>query len=141
MIEPHAASGIMYWRRSLWNGFRCRPVLLTLENGRFRATDRRGDVVFDLPVTAVTGRLSRLGTLLLTLDGSRYDLVGRGSSVSPRPSRGQVEALAAFRARTGSAGPRAGGAAGVVDLAFNDGAGAVARDWRDTLGAAGAALH
>ncbi|MET8508832.1 hypothetical protein ABZV60_29990 [Streptomyces sp. NPDC004787] len=90
-------------------------------------------------MTAVTGRPSRLGTLLLTLDGTRYDLVERGSPLSPRPSRGQDEAPAAFRPAPvrpvcAPVAPR------VADVAFNDGARAAARDGRGTLGAAGAAL-
>ncbi|MEU7175424.1 MULTISPECIES: hypothetical protein [Micromonospora] len=40
-MEPPYA-GIVYWRRSLWNGMRCVPVLLTPDEGRLRASRRGG---------------------------------------------------------------------------------------------------
>ncbi|MFF8942198.1 hypothetical protein ACF1A5_07935 [Streptomyces sp. NPDC014864] len=38
--------GIVYWRRSLWNGARCEPLPVTLGAVVLRARDRASAVVF-----------------------------------------------------------------------------------------------
>lgn len=130
----HAA--IVHWRRSIWNGARCEPVLLTLRPDGLRMLDRSLDTVLRADPHAVTGRLTRLGTLLLTIDGQRYALVGRGASLSPAPSADQQRALA----DAGPASALPASAGGAVDQVFNGGAGARMRDWHARLAAAGARL-
>lgn len=138
-VEPDVTlASIVYWRRSIWNGRRCVPVLMTLDQSRLRARDRHGAEVFAAPVGQVRGRLTRLGTLLLTVDGRRYDVVGRGSDISPSPSPEQRRGLDEFWAhRT----PPSGDGPGFLDLAFNGAAAFHTRSWRDALARAGAAVR
>ncbi|MFF0657673.1 hypothetical protein [Micromonospora tulbaghiae] len=99
-------AGIVYWRRSLWNGMRCVPVLLTLDGGRLHACDRHGAEVFAAPAGRVEARGTIFGTMLLTVDDRRYALVGEGAAVSPAPSAEQRRRLDEFTARrTPSAEP------------------------------------
>ncbi|WFF05031.1 hypothetical protein O7622_18390 [Micromonospora sp. WMMD1076] len=93
-------AGIVYWRRSLWNGMRCVPVLLTLDEGRLRACDRRGAEVFAALAGQVEARGTIVGTMLLTAGGDRYALVGVGATVSPSPSAEQRRRLEEYTART-----------------------------------------
>ncbi|SCF22260.1 hypothetical protein [Micromonospora mirobrigensis] len=140
MTNGPAHASIVYWRKSLWNGLRCVPVLLTLEQGWLRARDRVGAEVFVVPVGQVGGRLTRLRTLLLDVDGRRYALVGRGASISPDPSREQQQALAAFRADRAAA-PDGTEGPGFLDAMFNERAGWNMRGWRDALVAAGSGVR
>ncbi|MEU9513085.1 hypothetical protein [Micromonospora sp. NPDC048169] len=97
MGRPYA--GIVYWRRSLWNGTRCVPVLLTLDEGRLRARDRRDAEVFAAPAERAEARGTIFGTMLLTVGGSRYALVAAGATVSPAPSAGQLRQLDEYAVR------------------------------------------
>lgn len=134
MSEDAGHAGIVYWRRSPWNGARCVPVALSLLPGEFRAQDAVGNVVFQGDPREVGGRLTRLGTLLVDVDGRRYALVGRGGALSPEPSAGQQAAVSAFRPPSAAAG-------GAVDLLLNGGAAARMRAWRTWLSEAGARLR
>ncbi|MEU8591633.1 hypothetical protein AB0C59_32295 [Streptomyces sp. NPDC048664] len=127
-------SGIVHWRRSVWNGARCEPVLVTLGPGGLHVRDRSLGTVLQADPRAVTGRLTRLGTLVLAVDGRRYAFVGRGASSSPTPSADQQRALE----NTGCGAPRSGAAGGAVDQLLNGGAAARMRDWHIRLAAAGA---
>ncbi|MFC0004456.1 hypothetical protein [Micromonospora siamensis] len=140
MINGVAHASIVYWRKSIWNGVRCVPVLMTLEQGWLRARDRAGAEVFAVPVGQVGGRLTRMRTLLLDVGGRRYALVGRGSSVSPDVSREQRQALDAFRAARAAA-PDATEGPGFVDAMFNERAAWNMRGWRDALVAAGSGVR
>ncbi|MEU5633387.1 hypothetical protein ACH47C_16560 [Streptomyces rishiriensis] len=127
-------SGIVYWRRSLWNGAHCEPLLVTLRPDSLHVRDRSLSTVLQVDPHAVSARLSRLGTLVLKADGRRYALAGRGASLSPAPSAEQQRA--SEHAGSGSRGPAASG--GVVDQLLNGGAAARMRDWYARLIAAGA---
>jgi len=135
MSEHAGYAGVVYWRRSLWNGARCVPVVLSLLPGELRAQDRDGKVVFQGDPRQVDGRLTRLGTLLVTVGGKRYALVGRGADLSPAPSAGQQAAVSAVRQ------PPAVTDGGAVDLLLNGGAAARMRAWHTWLGDAGARLR
>ncbi|MGW5369911.1 hypothetical protein ACWER6_01975 [Streptomyces sp. NPDC004009] len=134
MGEDTGYAGIVYWRRSPWNGARCVPVLLSLLPGVVRVQDRDGRVVLQEDPRKVGGRLTRLGTLLVDAGGRRYALVGRGAVVSPGPSAGQQAAVSGFRPPSAAGG-------GAVDLLLNGGAAARMRAWRTLLGEAGARLR
>ncbi|GAA3779600.1 hypothetical protein [Micromonospora maritima] len=138
-MNPRVAhASIVYWRRSIWNGVRCVPVLMTLDQGWLRARDRHGVEVFAVPAAQVGGRLTRLGTLLLDVGGRRYALVGRGSDVSPRPSTDQERGCADFWSRHT---PPTGDGPGVLDQFLNGAAAFRTRSWRDALVRAGAPLR
>ncbi|MBY8875897.1 hypothetical protein K7640_29120 [Micromonospora sp. PLK6-60] len=134
-----AHASIVYWRRSIWIGRRCVPVAMTLDDGWLRARDAGGGELFAVPAGRVRGRLSRLGTLLLTVDGRRYALVGRGADNSPEPSAEQRRAVTAFWAVRPAPGPAGG--PGLLDQIFNGSAAWHTRTWRDVLAAAGADLR
>lgn len=138
-------TGIVYWRRSLWNGARCEPLLVTLGPGALQARDRASTVVFQADPSTVTGRLTRLGTLLLTVDGRRYDLVGRGGSMSPEPSAEQEQALAHFTRRQVQQAPQAARTpavtSGAVDQLLNEGAAGRMRAWQQMLRTAGGQMR
>ncbi|WP_141746533.1 hypothetical protein [Streptomyces sp. LUP30] len=130
-------SAIVHWRRSVWNGVRCEPVLVTLRPDSLHVRDRSLGTVVQADPRAVTGRLTRLGTLVLTVDGRRYALVGRGASLSPAPSTDQQQALE----DAGHNSPPPGAAGSAVDQLLNGGAAARMRDWYTRLAAAGARLR
>lgn len=127
-------TGIVYWRRSIWNGTRCQPVLATLRPGELHLRDRSLASVLRADPRTVTGRLTRFGTLVLAVDGRRWVLVGRGASVSPSPSAEQHRVLE-------QAGPGTAAAGGLMDTLLNDGALALMRDWHNRLADAGARLR
>jgi hypothetical protein len=130
-------SGIVHWRRSMWNGARCEPVLVTLCPDGLQVRDRSLGTVLQADPRAVTCHLTRLGTLVLTVDGRRYALVGRGASLSPAPSAEQQRALE----DAGRGSPEPAAAGGAVDQLLNGGAAALMRDWYTRLTAAGAQLN
>ncbi|SBT42048.1 hypothetical protein GA0070611_1842 [Micromonospora auratinigra] len=111
---------------------------MTLDQGWLRARDRAGADLFAVPAGQVSGRLTRLGTLLLTVQGTRYALVGRGSDISPDPSPQQRRECADFWARRPA--PAAEGP-GFLDMVFNGAAAWNTRTWRDALAAGGAAVR
>ncbi|MFF2198880.1 hypothetical protein [Streptomyces sp. NPDC058145] len=134
MSEHAGHAEIVYWRRSLWNGARCVPVVLSLLPGELRAQDREGTVVFQGDPRNVDGRLTRLGTLLINVEGKRYALVGRGSDLSPAPTAEQHAAVSGCR-------PPADVSGGAFDEILNGGAMARMRAWHTWLGGAGARLR
>jgi len=134
MSEHAGHAEIVYWRRSLWNGARCVPVVLSLLPGELRAQDREGTVVFQGDPRKVDGRLTRLGTLLINVEGKRYALVGRGSDLSPAPTAEQHAAVSGCR-------PPSDGSGGAFDEILNGGAMARMRAWHTWLGGAGARLR
>jgi hypothetical protein len=133
-----AHASIVYWRRSIWNGRRCVPVLMILDQGWLRARDRSGAELFAVPAGQVSGRLTWLGTLLLTVGGRRYAVVGRGSDISPGPSPEQRQECAEFWAHRPA--PPTGGP-GFLDQVFNGAAAWHTRTWRDVLAAGGATVR
>lgn len=82
----------MYWRKSLWNGAATVPVVLGFENARLTLEDTTR-TVFSVPITAVSARLTGWRTLIITVDGIRYDFVGTGSAISNTFSAEQHEKL------------------------------------------------
>ena len=71
----------MYWRKSLWNGAATIPVILGFQNEQLVLKD--GDtVVFMVPISTVKAKLTIWGTLVLNIDGKKYDFVGVGSGIS-----------------------------------------------------------
>lgn len=123
IMPPTFASGV-YWRRSRWNGARCVPAVLSLRCGRLRLAAAR-DVAFDAPCAEVTARFSRLHTMVLTVGGTRFDVVGIGSSLSPSFTPAQREELRALQAEAaGTAVSPTAGALGAGLIASGVGGGA-----------------
>ena len=110
ITSPTYASGL-YWRKSKWNGTKCVPVILSLDGGRLRLAAAE-EVAFDVPCADVVARFTRLGTLVVTVAGRSYDILGVGASLSPSFTKEQREELQARQAaRAASAGVAPGLAA------------------------------
>ena len=126
-----------YWRKSKLNGYRCVPILMRLEAGRLVAHDRAGKVIFDVPAATTRGRLTRFGTLVLAVKGHTFELVGRGSSVSPAPTMAQLQSVKEFWATHTN---EVSGGPSTLDALFNGAAVWHMRTWREALVAAGATV-
>lgn len=128
-----------YWRKNKWNGAACKPVLMTLESGRLRAWDQQGEALFDAHIDAVEAKLSMAGTLTLRIEGRKWDFVGRGAQVSPKPTEEQRKAVVGFwLAHEGYEPPNTTRGPGIADQVLNGAAGWHMRLWRDALQASGA---
>lgn len=128
-----------YWRKSLWNPFSCRPVVMMLEGQRLRAWDKSDVVLFDCPVTAVQSHLSRLRTLVLHIDGQEWSLIGRGAGSSPDPTVAQRDTVKRFLDVHSEAPlPTDMKGQGIADYTFNGSAGYHMRLWHQVLSEAGA---
>lgn len=92
---PYLCS-LPYWRKSWWNPFTCRPVVMMLEGQRLRAWDKHEALLYDTSVTEVHAHLSRLQTLVLHMNGQKWVFYGRGSGSSPDPTPGQRDAVKRF---------------------------------------------
>lgn len=114
-VQPDLKSAF-YLRKSLWNGRACVPAILSLHDSRITLRTAK-EVVLDAPREAVTGRVTRWGTLLLNHGGKRYDVVGSGSQVSPDFTPDMLAELEAFAARTTAAAPPANLAATAAQVA------------------------
>ena len=71
----------IYWRKSLWNGAATIPVILGFENDQLVLKDGE-TVVFAAPISTVKAKVTLWGTLVLFVDGKKYDFVGTGSGIS-----------------------------------------------------------
>lgn len=98
----------MYWRTS--NRFNAphHPTVLTLDGGRLTAVTDGGRVLFDAPVTALVGRFTVWGTLILTLDSEAYRFVaGSYAGAFARPfTADQEHEIAEFETAMNKPGTR-----------------------------------
>jgi len=121
---------LLYWRKSMINGARTVPVIVSMDSsGVFRMVDAAGVSVLSLPVQQASFRFTSMGTMVVTAQGRKYDLLGVGASLSPDPSPEQKAEMKAasddYKDRTalnraGSAGAAmspAGGLGGVAGVA------------------------
>lgn len=90
---------LTYWRKNLWNGAACKPILMILEDGPLRSWDKDNVALFDCPVTAVGAQLSKTGTLTLRLDNRKWALVGRGGKFRPARHQNRSVGCSAFDIR------------------------------------------
>lgn len=83
----HAAGGayksLLYWRKNLWNGSDCVPVILALENNVLSIKAADGTVVFADSLDQVSVKFTGWGTMILTRAGKDYDIVGMPAATSP----------------------------------------------------------
>lgn len=85
---------VLYWRQSVWNASLCVPIVLRLDADgvlSMRTADKQ--VVFAVQISEVQPRFTGWGTMLLTIAGTTYAIVGVGATDSPRPADWQIEAL------------------------------------------------
>ncbi|MDQ0732344.1 hypothetical protein [Arthrobacter sp. B1I2] len=118
---------LLYWRKSMINGARTVPVIIGMDSaGKFSMQDAAGLTVFSLPAHQASFRFTSMGTMLITAQGRKYDIVGVGASLSPSPSawqRAELEAAPGSHtdhtdlSRAGSAGAAMSGAGGMGAVA------------------------
>mgnify|MGYP001042641600 CR=1 FL=1 len=118
---------LLYWRKSKINGAKTVPVIVSMDSsGMFRMVDAAGVSVLSLPVQQASFRFTSMGTMVVTVQGRTYDLLGVGASMSPDPSAEQKAEMKAasddFKDRTalnraGTAGAAMSGAGGVGGVA------------------------
>ncbi|MDP9887810.1 hypothetical protein [Pseudarthrobacter enclensis] len=121
---------LLYWRKSMINGARTVPVIVSMDSsGTFRMVDAAGVSVLSLPVQQASFRFTSMGTMVVTVQGRKYDLLGVGASMSPGPSPEQKAEMKAasddYKDRTalnraasaGAAMSPAGGLGGAAGVA------------------------
>ncbi len=118
---------LLYWRKSKINGAKTVPVIVSMDSsGMFRVVDAAGMSVLSLPVQEASFRFTSMGTMVVTAQGRKCDLLGVGASMSPDPSPEQKAEMKAAsdefkdRAalnRAGAAGAAMSGAGGVGGVA------------------------
>jgi hypothetical protein len=96
-VENNAYKSLLYWRRNLWNGSACVPVILTLEAGTLTMKNAEGTVIFSEPQEGVVPRFTGWGTMVLTIQGKKYDFVGMPAADSPAVSDLQKAELSAVK--------------------------------------------
>ena len=109
------------------NGAKTVPVVVSLDSsGLFSMQDAAGAAVFSLPVQQASFRFTSMGTMVVTAESRKYDILGVGANLSPSPSPGQLAEMQATPgvhedltdlSRAGSAGAAMGGAGGLGGVA------------------------
>lgn len=152
---------LLYWRKSMVNGAKTVPVIVAMDGaGMFSMRDAAGVPVFSVPAPQAAVRFTSMGTMVVTADGRKYDIVGVGASLSPSPSPWQVADMAAGPgggtdptglSRAGSAGAAMSGAGGLGAVAGAAGGAAMMfayyqgldaiKAWQEALPNAGAAVQ
>lgn len=79
--KPAFKSGF-YWRKNLWNGADCVPVILSHQDG-FLWMRTATETVFSVPVSSVKAKFTIWGTMILNTPAGKYDITGSGASISP----------------------------------------------------------
>jgi hypothetical protein len=81
--ETSAYKSLLYWRKNVWNGSACVPVILTLEDDTLMMKDDKEVVVFQAPISQVSKRFTQWGTMILEVGSKKYDIVGMPAQTSP----------------------------------------------------------
>jgi hypothetical protein len=107
--QPSPTKSLIYWRKSPINGFRCVPVLLTLEpDNTLTMKTAKNVIAFQAPMSQVQAHFTGWGTMVLVVNGKKYVFVGIGAAVSPSPTAEQKAELGGAYSALSSAGGRAG---------------------------------
>ncbi len=80
------AIGWTYWRKSLWNGTACPPVILELKNSSLLIRSE-GGVLATARASQVAARYTALGALRLSLAGSEFTIINYAGPAGRSPSR------------------------------------------------------
>ncbi|TWP37603.1 hypothetical protein [Leekyejoonella antrihumi] len=106
----------LYWRKSKIDGRKCVPAILEVRTGRLRMLDVVGQV-FDVPAQEARANCTALGTMVLTVNGQMYDLVGIRARLSPKFTPEMLNYLQVLRSQVaGLAG--SGSVLQLLDVAF-----------------------
>jgi len=91
-------SGI-YWRQSLWNGAKTVPSILAID-GDILSLKSDQQTAFEASVSTVKVKFTRFGTLVIQVNGKKYDVTGVGAAISRPFTEEQKEELANRNAGT-----------------------------------------
>lgn len=151
--SENAYKSLLYWRKNLWLGTSCVPVILTLENNTLIMKRSDDTIVFNESLTGTRVKFSGWGTMAITVMGKKYDIVGMPAATSPAISDLQKAELSGLSpdnqttefqdmqpavlggtvaSTTGSAGSTIVGAA-ITTVAYYRGLTSI-RDWRGLIG-------
>jgi hypothetical protein len=86
------ASGI-YWRKSLWNGAKTVPSILTLRNGMVSLKSAK-EIAFEAPIGSISAHMTPFKTLVIMANGKKFDINGAGAGISPQFNEEQKRELA-----------------------------------------------
>lgn len=152
--DSNAYKSLLYWRKNLWLGTSCVPVILTLEQNTLAMKRSDETIVFSESLDNVTVKFSGWGTMTLIILGKKYDIVGMPAATSPAISDRQKAELSGLNTNnpvtdvqdrqpvvlgstvastTGSAGSALVGAA-VSTVAYYRGLTSI-REWKGLIGA------
>lgn len=155
-----AYKSLLYWRKNLWNGSDCVPIILVLEDNILTVKDADGANVFSTPLHDVVVNFTGWGTMTLTVSGKKYDIVGMPAATSPQISELQKAELSgltpnetgqhtsdtqpialggAVASATGNAGATVIGAAASTAVYYK-GLGTI-REWKTLIGSAADQKH
>ena len=99
-----AYKSLLYWRKNLWNGDACVPVILTLENKELSMRTGDDAVVFKASLEQAAVKFSGWGTMTIVVAGKKYDIVGMPAATSPAISDLQKAELNGLRSGSESSG-------------------------------------
>lgn len=98
-----AYKSLLYWRKNLWNGAACVPVILMLEDGVLTMKSADDTTVFNESLEKVAVNFTGWGTMVLTMQGKKYDIVGMPAADSPAISDLQKAELSGLKSEEGVA--------------------------------------
>lgn len=139
------------------NGAACVPAVLSLDHSKTLALRDANQEGFAVPLSEATIKFTSWGTMIINVADKKYDVLGVGGSLSPNPSKEQLEEIKAAAGSntskndlltkagsvgaamsTVSAGASALGAAS-MEFAYYDGLEAI-KEWQVQLVKAGATV-
>lgn len=88
-----AYKSLLYWRKNLWNSADCVPVIVTLNGDMLSMKQSDGVDVFNESLKNITVHFTGWGTMVLTITGKKYDIVGMPAATSPSISDSQKDEL------------------------------------------------
>lgn len=106
LVNNNAYKSLLYWRKNLWNGSACVPVIVTLEAGTLTMKSADDTVIFSESLEQVTPRFTGWGTMILTVKDQKYDIVGMPAADSPAVSDLQKAELSGLTTDSGAAKDR-----------------------------------
>ena len=115
----------VYWRKSLWNGAKTVPSILSI-NGTTLSLKSDRETAFEVPVNAATIRYTAFRTLVIKVDGKKYDITGVGAAISRPFTEQQKQELSNDNANTPTNSVTAGLGANAVGVAVGGAGGAAA---------------
>lgn len=96
LTDTEAYKSLLYWRKNLWNGAACVPIILALEGNVLSMKTADDAVVFKVTVDQLSVQFTGWGTMVLNVAGEKYDIVGMPAADSPAISDLQKKELSSL---------------------------------------------